>query len=162
MTHPGAHVGDLTLGDIIAPAGIDPGDVVVVHHTNQTDGIPNVRASTADAVLAYTRSQRTKFKSGHPPRWWLVFMVDGSSNGVLRSRFYGAYENHGEVPSERTSTNKFYDLRPSDLLEQLKNRLVIGWNGRGFIGAPQQLPHFRSSRSPTLKWCRSSASIGFC
>ena len=104
---------------------------MVVHHTNQADGIPNV-PTTPEAVLTYTRSQRTKFRSGQPPRWWLVFMDDGSSNGVLRSRFYGAYENHGEVPSERTATTRSYDLRPTDLLEQLKNRLVIGWNGRGF------------------------------
>lgn len=126
------HVGDLNLGDILASAGIDPEDVVVIHHTNQADGIPNVRATTSEAVLAYTRSQRTTFKSGNPPKWWLIFMDDGSYNGVLRSRFYGAFENHGEVSSERTPINRFFDLRPVGLLELLKNRLVIAWNGRGF------------------------------
>lgn len=132
MSELGAHVGDLNLGDIFAAAGIDPSDVVVIHHTNQADGIPNVRATTPEAVFDYTRSQQNRFKSGSPPRWWLVSMDDGSSNGVLRSRFYGAYENHGELAAERTSTNRFYDIRSVDLLERLKNRLVIGWNGRGF------------------------------
>ena len=143
MTERNASSGDLTLGDILAAAGLAPEDVVVLHHTNQADGIPNVRATTPEVVRTYTRSQLAKFKGGNPPRWWLVFMDDGSSNGVLRSRFYAAFENLGEVLSERTPTLHFYDLRPANALEKLRNRLVIGWNGRGFhrgAGAAAMLP----------------------
>jgi hypothetical protein len=132
MTERTAYTGDLNLGDILAAAGLAYEEVVVLHHTNQADGIPNVRVTTPEAVLTYTRSQDAKFKSGNPPRYWLVFMDDGGSNHVHRSRFYGAFENHGEVLPERTPTSRSYDLRPTDALEKLKNRLVIGWNGRGF------------------------------
>jgi hypothetical protein len=129
---PGPGNRELNLGDVLAAYGLDPADVVVLHHTNQAEGIPNVRATTADAVVAYTRNQHANFKRGNPPRWWLVFMDDGSAKGVLRSRFYGAFENFGESLAERTDTNRFYDLRPTDLFGRLQNRLVISWNGRGF------------------------------
>ena len=143
MLEMGSQSGRLTLGDILATASIDPADVVVVRHTNQVDGIANVRSTTEEAVLAYTRSQRANFRSGVPPRWWLIFMDDGSHGGVLRSRLYGAYENHGEVAAERTETNRFFDLRLTALLELLRNRLVIAWNGRGFhrgAAAAAELP----------------------
>lgn len=127
-----SYAGDLNLGHILESTGVDTDDVIVLHHTNQSDGIRDVRNATYDEVVDYTRRQNTNFKGGKPPKWWLVFMDDGSVNGVLRSRFYGAFENLGESEHERTDLHYHYNLRPSELLVQLKNRLVIQWNGRGF------------------------------
>ena len=60
-----------------------------------------------------------------PPLRWLVFIADGGE----RARLVASYDNRGEVPSERTETNRFYDLAPSDFLSDLHGRLVVEWSG---------------------------------
>jgi hypothetical protein len=75
--------------------------------------------------LDYTRRQ--KLKPGKvpadPPRVWLVFMADGGR----RSRFLTAYDNHGELHKERTGIHRVFDLRESQAMSALRNRLVIDW-----------------------------------
>jgi hypothetical protein len=118
--------GDLALGDVLQAAGIaDLSEVLVIRHTSKDSGLRDLHAVTPEAVLDYTRRQRIapgKFPS-HPPRYWLVFLADGK----YRSRFYAAYENSGEVVTERTDADRYYDLQPTDLLASLADRLVIDW-----------------------------------
>jgi hypothetical protein len=123
--------GQLTLGDILLTSGMDPADVLAIRHTNRPDGLPEVSAASSEAVLAYTRRQDARFRvfPERPPRRWLVFMDDGAHEGAHRSRYFGAYENNGEVIEERTEDARCFDLQPSPALAALKNRLVIDWTG---------------------------------
>jgi hypothetical protein len=122
--------GVLVLGDILRAAGIeDSSQVLAIRHTNTPTGLRDVTTATPAEVLAYTRNQdisNQKFPK-EPPRLWLVFMDDGSFEGVYRSRFYGAFENHREVFEERTESNRNFDIAPSPVLSILRNRLVINW-----------------------------------
>ena len=59
-----------------------------------------------------------------PERYWVLFVADGQQ----RSRLWGSFENHGEVPDERTTTNRYFDLRPSGFLVALVDRLVVEWD----------------------------------
>lgn len=116
--------GDLTLGHILAATGIALNDVVVLRHTYIADGLA-VGDLTPANVLEYTRKQGLNNKLGRtPPRYWLIFMADGGR----RSRLLVAYENHGEVPTERTAEHRFFDLRPSEMLASLVDRLVVEWS----------------------------------
>lgn len=116
--------GDLTFGHILAATGIDLNDVVVLRHTYTADGLA-VGDLTPGNVLDYTRKQGLSNKLGrNPPRHWLIFMADGGR----RSRLLAAYDNHGEVLDERTDSNRFFDLRPSELLMSLTDRLVVEWS----------------------------------
>jgi hypothetical protein len=122
--------GELTLGDILAASGVaDMTDVLAIRHTDQVDGIPDVSHASPEAVLEYTRDQDSRFRvfPERPPKLWLVFMEDGTHDGAHRSRFFGAYANHGESLEERTDTNRRFNLTPSSELEALQHRLVVGW-----------------------------------
>lgn len=119
--------GDLNLGHVLATAGIDPAEVVVIRHTYTTDGLRNESDLTPEKLLAYTRAQGAgpNHKLGKVPRrLWLCFMADGKR----RSRFLVAYENHGEVLAERSGNLRFFDLHPSEALASLTNRLVVEWS----------------------------------
>jgi hypothetical protein len=118
--------GDLTLGHVLAAAGVeDFKQVVVVRHTFNEDGLRGpADAANPSKVLDYTRAQEVGNKLGKVPApAWLVFMADGAR----RSRLLTAYENHGEVDAERTDRLRFFDLRESGLLFSLRDRLVIEW-----------------------------------
>lgn len=118
--------GDLTLQNILDAAGIDTADVLVIRHTYRQDGLRNAHEATPDVVREYTRDQSMstgKFPQA-PPRLWLIFMADGGR----RSRFFTAYENHGEVVAERVDTRRFFDLQKSGALSSLRDRLVIAWS----------------------------------
>lgn len=116
--------GDLNLGHIFAAAGLDVSELVVLRHTYTSGGLIPGQVTPA-AVLAYTRRQDLSNKVGKtPPPLWLCFMADGQR----RSRFRVAYENHGEVLEERTARLRYFDLRPSDALSALMDRLVIEWS----------------------------------
>lgn len=130
MTSDALPSGQLTLGDILAVSGVvDLTGVLAIRHTAQADGLPDVSHASPEAVIAYTRDQDARFRvfPEHPPGLWLVFMEDGTHEGLHRSRFYGAYENHGEATDERTDTNRRFNLRPSPVLGLMKNRLVVEW-----------------------------------
>lgn len=117
--------GDLNLGHVLAAAGVDPGSVLVIRHTYRAGDIESPAGVTEASVLAYTRKQSLINKVGRkPPRLWLVFITDGK----LRSRFFAAYDNFGELPEEQTEHHRYFDLRRSDVLISLADRLVIEWS----------------------------------
>jgi hypothetical protein len=119
--------GALNLGHILALGGIaDLSEVLVIRHTYTKDGITQAGDATPDNLLAYTRGQSVKPTTfpTKPPKTWVTFFADGG----LRSRFITAYENHGEVEAERTQTTRYFDLRPSEFLTSLQDRLVIKWS----------------------------------
>lgn len=113
--------GVLTLGDILAAAGLEPADVLAIRHTpTQWKAHP-----TDQEVMAYTRRQdvrRSKVPAA-PPRIWLVFMSDGER----RSRLHSVFENAGESDSERTDSLRSFSLHESLALQALKGRLVVEW-----------------------------------
>lgn len=116
----------LTLGHILAAAGVeDLSSVLIIRHTFKPDGLSGPAGLTPANVLAYTRAQLAgaKFPAAPPPLW-LLFVADGGR----RSRFLWAYENHGEVVSERADRLRFFDLHPSSVLATLQNRLVVEWS----------------------------------
>lgn len=117
--------GDLTLGHVLAATGLDPSEVVILRHTYTADGLVAPSDLTPEKVLDYTRRQGINNKLGRkPPHHWLVFMADGGR----RSRLLAAYENHGEVPAQRTEDLRYFDLRPSEVLSSLVGRLVVEWS----------------------------------
>lgn len=117
--------GELNLGHVLASSGLDLADVVVLRHTFTAGGLETSADLTTETVLAYTREQALVNKLGKdPPRFWLVFMADGAR----RSRLLTAFENHGELTARRTATSRFFDLRPTGLLEGLRGRLVVAWS----------------------------------
>ncbi|PWH07406.1 excinuclease ABC subunit C [Brachybacterium endophyticum] len=118
--------GRLTLGTVLTTAETRFDDVLAVRHTFTPDGLTGTADLTAEKVLAYTRRQEPGNKVGtSPPPLWLVFMADGKR----RSRFLTAFENHGHLPAEATAKHRFFDLRPSELLSSLRQRLVVEWSG---------------------------------
>lgn len=119
--------GAMALGHILALGGIaDLSGVLVIRHTFTKGGITQAGEATPDNLLAYTRGQSLNPRTfpPHPPRVWITFFADGA----LRSRFITAYENHGEIEAERTETTRYFDLRPSEFLASLQDRLVIEWS----------------------------------
>lgn len=117
--------GDLTLGHVFDAAGLDLNEVVVLRHTYTATGLVTPADVTPPKVLEYARRQGINNKLGKtPPFPWLNFMTDGGR----RSRFLTAYENHGEIAAERTENLRYFDLRPSDVLASLKDRLVVEWS----------------------------------
>lgn len=102
--------------------GLDPADVLVVRHTYNDDGLRRGETSVEE-VLEYTRVQRLRFNPQQPPLW-LNFLAESGR----RCRFWGAFENHGELPDQRTDIHRAFDLRPSDVMASLAGRLVIEWS----------------------------------
>lgn len=117
-----SRLGDLNLGHLMTVSGVDPSEVLVVRHTFNEDGLSRGE-TTPNRVIAYTREQSLRFNAAQP-RIWLNFLADGGR----RCRYWGAFENHGEVASERTDTLRFFDLRPTDVWASLANRLVTEWS----------------------------------
>ncbi|MCO0634312.1 GIY-YIG nuclease family protein, partial [Micrococcus yunnanensis] len=95
----------LTLGSVLAAAGLDPHDVLAIRHTYKESGLPSRAAATPERVLAYTREQHHvgKFPK-EPARHWLIFMGEGGR----RSRLTAVYENRGEAVAERTERYRYY------------------------------------------------------
>lgn len=127
--------GRLTFGDILKSSGLDPAEVLLIRHTYKEDGLSGPAALTAGKIMSYVRAQSTvvhKFPKD-PPRIWLNFIAAGGT----RCRFLGAFENHGESEAERTQTERFYKLAPSNYLASFRERLVIDW-GSGTINWAKQ------------------------
>lgn len=106
----------------MSACGIHRDDVLVVRHTYNEDGLRRGE-TTFENVLAYAREQGLRFNATQP-RIWLNFLAEGGR----RCRYWGAFENHGEIVAERTDSRRFFDLGPSDLLSSLANRLVTEWS----------------------------------
>lgn len=76
-------------------------------------------------MLDYTRWQGLNNKVGkNPGRIWLIFIAtDGR-----RCRLVKVYDNYGEMTDRRTETLRCFDLRESELLASLQNRVVVEWS----------------------------------
>jgi len=115
----------LTFASILASAGIDPAEALVIRHVydaNHKDDTPPIYAySTYEEVLAYTGVRDISAFPPAPPRVWVVFLPDGSGRG----RLWRVVINHGEVA--RTETNRTFNLEVVEDLIDLRDRLVIGW-----------------------------------
>lgn len=119
-----SRAGDLTLGHIFTAAGLGLDGLMILRHTYTSTGLVPGQL-TPESVLDYTRRQDIGNKVGKtPPPLWLCFIADGQR----RSRFLVAYENRGEVLEQQTAGLRYFDLRPSDALSSLRDRLVIEWS----------------------------------
>lgn len=104
-------------------AGLAEDEIIVVRHTFNPGGLIKGQTSSA-AVLSYTQEQSASWTTGSAGRLWLCFLADGKR----RSRYYGAFENQGEIVERRTPSLKYYDLKPVDALAAFRDRLVIQWS----------------------------------
>jgi hypothetical protein len=118
----------LTLGPILHNAGIDPGDALVIRHAyvreHEDTGLPGIHAdSTGEEILDYTSQQSAmpRIFPVHPPRIWVVFVREGGD----RARLWSVLENSGETSND--GRLRTFDLNVSELMADLRNRLVIGW-----------------------------------
>ena len=118
----------LTLADVLAASGVaDLRDVRIIRHTfNPAEELKGLEDVTPENVMSYTRRQGRQ--KGHklgpqPDGTWLVFIEDGAR----RARFFTTYENRGELKAEGTGDLRFFDLHETDLLNSLRNRLVVNW-----------------------------------
>lgn len=104
----------LTVGHVLTGIGAehDPpillGDIHLIRHSFKPSGHDGLRGPedlTEGRVREYTRSQdiSTRRFPSDPARYWVVLIADGKE----RSRLWGAFENCGEVPAERTETNRY-------------------------------------------------------
>lgn len=113
----------LTLGPILADAGIDPARAIVIRHayTTATGGIH--ADSTDDEILAYTavQSASTARFLAAPPQHWIVFIREGGAE----ARLWSVVENRGEVWND--DTRRGFDVVRTDHMAGLRNRLVVGW-----------------------------------
>ena len=153
----------LTLGSVLVAAGLNPHDVLAIHHTYKESGLPSRAEATPERVLAYTREQDHvgKFPK-EPARHWLIFMGEGGR----RSRLTAVYENRGEAVAERTERYRYYHVAPVPLLASLEERLVVEWSAdpvnwakRGPLAArfpPWRLPTPPPRRSPASTTCCSA------
>lgn len=119
----------LNLSSILHSVGLDPEHVLVVRHAYAKDqkDIDNGGIhpdSTYEDILGYTSTQSQSPRSfpSSPPAIWVVFLPEGGD----RARLWGVLQNRGEVA--RDELNRQFDLRTTNQLADLCNRLVIGWN----------------------------------
>lgn len=114
----------LTLAPILAAAGLDPDDALVIRHAYVRDENPRIHeASTFDEIMAYTRQQLVKPQSfpANPPPIWVVFLPEGGD----RARLWAVLQNHGETAND--GVLRTFDLEVIDVMSDLWERLVIGW-----------------------------------
>ncbi len=117
----------LTFAQIIDSAGIDPSGALVIRHAyvrEHEDGTAGIHGDSSDAeIMAYTRVQsaNTRIFPAAPPHIWIVFLPEGGD----RARLWSVLLNHGETSHD--GVRRTFDLQPSELMGDLRNRLVIGW-----------------------------------
>ncbi len=117
----------LTLAPILASAGINPAEAMVIRHAyvrEHGDGSAVIHGDSSDAeILAYTRDQSISSRTfpATPPPVWLVFLPEGGG----RARLWSVVRNHGET--SRDEIKRTFHLEASELMGDLHNRLVIGW-----------------------------------
>ncbi len=129
----------LTLGPILADAGIDLNQAIAIRHAYTTDAGGIHADSTADDILAYTAEQSAvavKFPAV-PPKHWIVFIREGGAE----ARLWSVVENRGEVWND--GTRRGFDVARTDHMPELRNRLVIGW------------------RSPRTWWMRGATAASY-
>lgn len=118
----------LTLDAILRSAGIDPADAQVIRHSyvrpDEDSGHSGIHADSTDAeILRYTGQQSAKQRvfPVAPPRIWVVFIKEGGD----RARLWSVVENRGETSND--GSIRIFDIVQSDLMADLRTRLVIGW-----------------------------------
>jgi len=125
----------LTLSHVLAGMGADRTppirleEIHVIRHTfrpNDETALRGPEDLTNERVLRYTREQDVSPRRfpAVPPRFWVILVADGKN----RSRLWGTVENRGELEFHRTEQCRYFDLRLTDFLAPLKNRLVIDWD----------------------------------
>ncbi|MDT9592639.1 GIY-YIG nuclease family protein [Nocardioides zeae] len=117
----------LTFEHVLASAGTGADEVLVIRHAyvrQHEDGTAGIHAdSSNEEIAAYTRTQSTnpRIFPVSPPRFWVVFLPEGGD----RARLWKVLENGGEIV--RDEHRRTFALSETDLLGDLRNRLVIGW-----------------------------------
>ncbi|MAY98701.1 GIY-YIG nuclease family protein [uncultured Nocardioides sp.] len=117
----------LTFASIIASADIDPSEALVIRHAyvrEHEDGTVGIHGDSSDAeIMAYTRVQsaNTRTFPAVPPRLWIVFRPEGGD----RARLWSVLVNNGETAHD--GVRRTFDLEQTDLMSDLRNRLVIQW-----------------------------------
>lgn len=117
----------LTFAAVIASAGIDPAEALVIRHAyvrEHEDGTVGIHGDSSDEeIVAYTRGQsaNTRAFPAVPPKLWIVFLPEGGD----RARLWSVVLNRGEIAHD--GVWRTFDLEQSDLMADLRNRLVIGW-----------------------------------
>ncbi|WP_309130875.1 GIY-YIG nuclease family protein [Brevibacterium sp.] len=134
----------LTLEPILGSAGIRPENALVIRHAfvkDDDNGLQGIHADSTDAeIMKYTQRQSARPRTFpiEPPRTWVVFLREGGD----RARFWSVLENRGEIVND--GALRTFDLVVSELMADLRNRLVIGWrsprtwrlNGTTAVGYP--------------------------
>jgi hypothetical protein len=117
----------LTFASVIASAGIDASEALVIRHAyvrEHEDGTVGIHGDSSDAeIMAYTsvQSANTRTFPAAPPRVWIVFRPEGGD----RARLWSVLMNHGETAHD--GLRRTFRLEPSEQMSDLRNRLVIQW-----------------------------------
>jgi hypothetical protein len=104
-------------------------DIHIIRHAfkvGDPDALRGPEDLTEERVLRYTREQDVSSRRfpATPPQFWVILIADGKN----RSRLWGTFENFGEVAAERTPNCRYFDLRRTDFLAPLNDRLVVEWD----------------------------------
>jgi hypothetical protein len=116
----------LTFAAIMDNAGIDAPEALVIRHAyvrQHQDGSPGLHSeSTDEEILAYTSVQSSRQFPTAPPPLWVVFRPEGGD----RARLWSVVVNHGLTATN--GTERTFGLEISDHMDDLRDRLVIGWS----------------------------------
>ncbi|QLQ09309.1 MAG: GIY-YIG nuclease family protein [Nocardioidaceae bacterium] len=135
----------LTFAAALASAGIDPADALMIRHAyvrEHEDGTVGIHGhSSDDDILTYTsrQSANPRIFPATPPRYWVVFLPEGGD----RARLWSVVANHGQVGNGHDGLGRTFDLEQTDLMADLRNRLVIGW------------------RSPRTWWIKATTAAAY-
>lgn len=118
----------LTLAPILESADLDASSLLVIRHAyvrgvDESGGRGIHADSTDDEILQYTGRQSSQpliFPAAPPPLWMVFLREDGG-----RARLWSVVENVREISND--GLVRTFDLRVTDHLQDLKNRLVITW-----------------------------------
>ena len=119
----------MTFASILQAAGLDPSDILVIRHSHvkahAESGLAGIGPDSTDAeILRYTSRQLLNPQSfpADPPRYWAVFVKEPG----LAARLWSVVENQGVKSVD--DMHRYFDLKPTGLLEDLNQRLVIHWS----------------------------------
>lgn len=129
----------LTFGPILADAGVDLSEAIVIRHAFTTEPGGIHADSTENEILDYTAEQSTskaRFLAA-PPRFWIVFIREGGSE----ARLWSVVENRGETWND--GMRRGFSLSATEHMAELRDRLVVGW------------------RSPRTWWMRATTAAGY-
>lgn len=104
-----------------------PTEALVIRHAyvrEHEDGTVGIHGDSSDAeVMTYTRVQSANPRTfpAAPPKCWIVFLPEGGD----RARLWSVLVNNGEIAHD--GVRRTFDLEHTDLMGDLRSRLVIGW-----------------------------------